>query len=67
VSYPYTSDDIDRIEEEFKQVDLENEEVEIIEDSIIIEIIENKDDLDIDPESVEVVKKPTKVKFVENH
>ncbi|OLS25283.1 MAG: hypothetical protein HeimC2_19590 [Candidatus Heimdallarchaeota archaeon LC_2] len=67
MSYPYTSDDIDHIEEEFKQIDLENEEVEIIEGSLQIQITESDNDLDIDLGSVKVIKKPTKVKFMENH
>ncbi len=41
MSYPYTSDDIDHIDEEFKQIDLRNEEVGIIEGSLQIQIIES--------------------------
>ena len=66
MSYPYTSDDIDRIEDECKHIDLQNEELVLIEDSSEIEIIEKDNNIDMDLESVKVVKNPTKIKCMEN-
>lgn len=64
VSYPYSSDEIDKMEEEFSNLDLEDEDMEIVKHRSSIEIIEEEDS-DIDQTTIEVIYRPTSVELIE--
>lgn len=60
----YTSAEIDKIEQEFLNLDLEKEKVEVIKNQTQVEVLEDELDSKIDTESIRIIKNPTNVKII---